>query len=158
MKYYDLSYLISPELSEKEAKDFSQQIADFLPKGGAVLDKGRSPFKMRLAYPIKKKQEAYLTCLNFFATPEKIKSFREKFNAEPKILRFLLFSEKLPKFKVAKKIRELPKVPRQRPLEKKVELKEIEKKLREILGSLPGDEPRRTDPKAKSRSLKDNRI
>ena len=131
MRYYDLTYLITPEFSEKEAKDFSQKILNLLQKAGGVLDKIKEPIKISLAYPIEKKRSAYLVSLNFLLGPEKIQDIKKELSFDPNILRFLLFSQKLPKTKKVKVTK--VKVPPKRPPEKKVELKEIEKKLEEIL-------------------------
>lgn len=132
MKYYDFTYLLSPDLGEKEAKDFSQEIINSLQKEEGVLQKTKDPLKIKLAYPIKKKERVWLSSLSFSLRPEKIQNLKEKFASDINILRFLLFSQKPSKIKPLKKAIKT----RRKPSEKKVELKEIEKKLEEILGSV----------------------
>lgn len=129
MKYYDLTYLISPEVSEKDAQDLSQNIVNFLQKEGKFLESVKTPSKIKLAYPVKKKDKAYLSFLNFFLEPGKIGNLKKKLDSENNILRFLISSKEPPRVEVPKRI---PKTPR-KPVRKKVELKEIEKKLEEIL-------------------------
>jgi ribosomal protein S6 len=124
IRYYQLAYLLSPELKKEEIEKIQQNLTSFLEKEG-VLDKVETPLKRTLFYPIKKKTEAFLGAVYFYLEPEKIKEFERKLKGEEKILRYLIVSEKAPKkIKVEKKIAK----------PKKVELKEIEKKIEEILG------------------------
>jgi len=130
MKHYNLTYLISPDLDEKKAKDFNQSIIDSLQKEGGVLSQVKMPAKIKLAYPIKKKGRAYFFSLSFSSGPEKIQNLKEKLGSDNNILRFLILGQKPQRIKIPKKV---VKIPSQKPAEKKVELKEIDKKLEEIL-------------------------
>jgi len=133
MHSYELTYLISPDLSEEELKIFPEKIDSFLEEEGGKSEGLKLPIKKRLAYPIKKKNEGYWGTLNFYLSPEKLESFEKKLKKEPKILRYLLLRERLPKKFEILQIRPKVKAPKVKK-EKKVELKEIEKKLEEILG------------------------
>jgi ribosomal protein S6 len=125
MRYYQLTYLISPELEKEELKKIEEKIMELLKKEGGIFDKLDSPLKRSLFYPIKKFREALLGSCYFFLEPESLKSIKEKLKSEDKILRFLITSEKAPK--------KIP-LPKKRARPRKVELKEFEKKLEEILG------------------------
>lgn len=136
MKNYELTYLISPELSEEEARAFQEKIISLIKEKGGVLNEANSPIKKRLAYQIKKQGQAYLAILNFQLNPEELAGLEKKIKLENKILRYLILTKKVTKI--------IPKAVRVRPVtkklketvsekEKKVELKEIEKKLEEIL-------------------------
>jgi len=127
MKYYELTYLISPELSTEEIEKFQEKLKSLIAEGGS-LDKISNPIKKKLAYPIKKKNEAFLATLNFYFNPEQLTNLQKKLMAEEKILRFLLLTRKKPKI-----LPEIPIKPK-KVIKPKVELKEIEKKLEEILG------------------------
>jgi small subunit ribosomal protein S6 len=132
MKLYELTYLISPEVSEQETKSLQEKTISTIEKMEGVLDESTLPFKIKLAYPIKKKTEAFFANLKFYLNEEKIKELENELRAEKKILRYLILTK--PKIKIAKTKKELPKpTPKIFPKEKKVELKEIEKKLEEIL-------------------------
>jgi small subunit ribosomal protein S6 len=123
MRYYQLAYLLSPELKKEEIEKIQKDLASFFEKEG-VLDKVEEPLKRTLFYPIKKKTEAFLGAIYFYLESEMIKELEKKLRREEKILRYLIVSEKAPKkIKVEKKIAK----------PKKVELKEIEKKIEEIL-------------------------
>lgn len=131
---YDLTYLLSPDLSLEEAKKITEKIIAFLQKEKGVFYQSKIPEKIKLAYPIQKKEQAYLVSLQFSLLPEKMPSLKKKLKGEDKILRFLVFKKKPSKIRkkvTPKKPSPLPK----KPSEKKVGLKEIEKKLEEILGS-----------------------
>ena len=129
MKDYELTYLISAELSNEEVTSFQEKIVSFIQNEGGILIEKIAPLKKALSYPIKKQIQAYLAVLNFQLNPEKLADFEKKIKAEDQILRYLILIK--PKIEVVKAV---PKkfVPKKAP-EKKVELKEIEKKLEEIL-------------------------
>jgi ribosomal protein S6 len=123
MRYYQLAYLLSPELKKEEIEKIQKELTSFFEKEG-VLDKVETLLKRTLFYPIKKKKEALLGVIYFFMESEKIKKLEKKLKGEEKILRYLIVSEKAPKkIKAEKKIKK----------PEKVELEEIEKKIEEIL-------------------------
>ena len=132
MKLYELTYLISPELPEEELKSLQEKINSLIQKGAGVLNEIKLPIKKKLAYPIKKQREAFLTDLSFYLEPDKLGSLEKELKSEKKILRYLILAK--PKLKIAK-VRKRPTkiIPKIPVKEKKVELKEIEKKLEEIL-------------------------
>jgi len=133
MKLYELTYLISPELSESELKSLNEKINSLIQKGTGVLNEVKLPIKKRLGQLIKKQREAFLINLSFYLEPDKLGSLEKELKSEKKILRYLILAR--PKIKIAKvrkrPTKVIPKIPVK---EKKVELKEIEKKLEEILG------------------------
>ena len=65
MKYYELSYLINPELSEEEVKILSEKVSKYAQEAKGVLDIAEIPVKKRLGYPIKKKRTAYFITTKF---------------------------------------------------------------------------------------------
>ena len=134
MKSYELTYLISPEVSEEELKSLNEKINSLIyQKEAGVLNEVKIPSKKRLAQPIKKQREAFLTNLSFYLEPDKLENLERQLKSEKKILRYLILVR--PKIKVAKVRKGLPKVIPKIPVkEKRVELEEIEKKLEEILG------------------------
>lgn len=125
MRYYQLTYLLSPELSKEEMKKVEEKLMNLLQKEGGGFDKFDVPLKRSLFYPIKKFKEVFLGSLYFFIETENLKNLEKGLKSEEKILRYLITSEKAPK-----KIPIIKKVVKP----KKVELKEFEKKLEEILG------------------------
>jgi len=136
MKNYELSYLINPELSEEEVKNLSQKITGYIQEEKGTVETLENPVRKRLGYPIKSKGTAYFISLSFYLKVENLASFQEKIKKEPEILRYILVNKK--KFKPEAIRRQMRTKNREgseteKPKEK-VELKEIEKKLEEILG------------------------
>ena len=145
MKHYELTYLITPELSEENVRAFQEKVIVLIKDEEGILEEVKVPLSRKLAYPIKKTGEplkytsAYLAVLNFQLNPEKISALEKKLKSENQILRYLLLTKR-PSRKVefiARRIvvpkTEIIEKPKVSEEEKKVELKEIEKKLEEIL-------------------------
>ena len=140
MKNYELTYLITSNFSMEEAQAFQGKITSFIQEEGGILTEEGILVRRKLAYPIKKQQQAYLASLTFQVSPEKIAGLEKKLKAEKEILRYLLII-KVPVKKMPQRIRRPARAPEITPeakevilpKEKKVELKEIEKKLEEIL-------------------------
>jgi ribosomal protein S6 len=125
MKLYQLTYIISPELSSEEAKNFSQEIDSLTLKKGKLIKPG-SPSRRILAYPIKKQTTAYLTRSEFYLDPQEIENFKKEIKnrasersegedenkvliaSKSKILRFLLLEKKILKKKPEKPRIKLP--------------------------------------------------
>jgi len=151
MGFYELTYLILPDLSEEEVKKISKDVGELIAQESGVLKKEAEPIKRKLGYPINKKAEAFLVSLDFELTPDKLEKLEKKLKSENKILRYLIFAKQSPE-----KIKKLfPREPRKSlermpfaevPSEKeaaktsfglsetkKIELKEIDKKIEEIL-------------------------
>jgi ribosomal protein S6 len=126
MRYYELTYLISPEVEKTKLKEIQEKILLAIRKYGGILDEENPALKRTLAYEIKKKKEAFLVSLTFFLNSEKLDDFKKEIEKEKEILRYLLFKKKAPKEKRIK-VKKIEKP-------KKVELEKIEEKLEEILG------------------------
>lgn len=135
-KNYELTYLISPDLSEEESKITQDKIASLVKNEGGVLNGATTPINKYLGIPIKKKRSAYLSSLSFQLGPEKLENVREGLKQESRILRYLILTQ--PKVRETAVRTRKPRLKEaqaevKKP-EAKVELKEIEKKLEEILG------------------------
>ena len=130
MRYYELTYIASPELSESDAKNIQQKLISSIQDKEGILDSSTNPEEIELSYLIKKRGQAYLTSLIFYFKSENIDNLKKEIKAENSILRFLLFAKKNPK-KV--KISKRSPAPVEKTEKKKVELKDIEQKLEEIL-------------------------
>ncbi|PIR02672.1 MAG: 30S ribosomal protein S6 [Candidatus Nealsonbacteria bacterium CG_4_9_14_0_2_um_filter_37_38] len=148
MKYYELTYLAKPDLSEENLNGLQRKITSFLQDGSGVLNELKNPIKKTLAYTIKKQKAAFLVTLGFYGEGGKICDFEKKLKSEPEILRYLIVSKKEQTLAatsemepargrredwISKKFKKVPSEIK-KPTEPKVELKEIEKKLEEILG------------------------
>lgn len=126
---YELSYLLSFKLEEKDALLELDKIHDFIKKSEGEIILEEAPAKRRLAYPIKKEQEAYFGWLEFLINPDKIEELKTHLRHQTDILRFLIFVKKEKKSAIKKmKERDLRK-----PLQPQEESNELEKKLNELI-------------------------
>jgi len=137
MQLYQLDYLVSPDVSEEKAKDFGNKIKSLIEEKGGSIIKTEILIRQVLAYEIKKFNEAFLASLSFNLEPEKLGSVEKELKTGKNILRYLLFKKKIIRIK-PKRRKAISFIKEVKTLEikpkRKVELKEIEKKLEEILG------------------------
>lgn len=128
MKYYELTYLASPDLSDEELKSSQEEINSLIQDEGGQVSEVNVPIKQELFLPKKGKNETYLVSLNFQLNPEKLTILEKKLKSEPKIFHYLILSKKptkaVPPARISVRGKRKPKV----------ELKEIEEKLKEIIG------------------------
>lgn len=129
MQLYELNYLLKPELTKEERASVQEKIKSFIQQEKSSLIHSIPPSKRELAYPIKKKKEAFLATLIFKLNPKDLSKIKKKIKSEKEIIRYLVFKKK-EELKKEKKVSPKKEI-KQKP---KVELKEIEKKLEEILG------------------------
>ncbi|MFH1780395.1 MAG: hypothetical protein ABH841_00055 [Candidatus Nealsonbacteria bacterium] len=117
MKLYELNYVPVPGMSEDEQKTLAERVVTALE-----------------APPISQHSNGFLTTVDFNSEPEKIQDIEERLKHEPQIQRCLVLKKKLFKFK-ARILRreEFSKKIEKETNQPKVEMKEIEKKLDEIL-------------------------
>jgi len=137
MLSYELTYLISPDLLEEELKALQEKIVSQIQEIGGILNEISRTIKKSLAYPLKKKTSAFLATLSFQLPPEKLEGLEKGLKAESQVLRYLILTETKTKPPVTfrKKVIEGKLIAsRKKVVGEKVELKEIEKKLEEILG------------------------
>jgi len=147
MKNYELSSLISSQLSEENIKSFSEKISALIKSEGAESINAKNPSRRRIGYAIKKERQAWFSVISFDLQPEKIEYLKTGLKALPEILRFMILNQKPvselainkilenkePKAETTEKnLGQTPEI--KEPKEEKVELEEIDKKLEEILG------------------------
>ncbi len=139
MKLYELTYLMPLDLPENEVKSLQEKINSFIADGQGMLDKIEDITKKRLGEPIRNQTAAQMGTLNFYMNPEKLADLEKKLKAENQIVRHMILHRKPRKAEVARRIRRVTPVTSEDSVKttekpKKVEIKEIEKKLEEILG------------------------
>jgi len=157
MKQYELSYLISPELSNEDVVAFGEKINSVLQDNGAVLGKLLAEKKIKLGYPIKKKVSAFIKTITFHIAPNKLIEVEKALKEKPEILRYFILCPK--EIKIVEKelifktkeaepeakseateaipVSDEPKEEAKETIEEKtkekVEFKDIDAKLKEIL-------------------------
>ena len=117
MKLYELTYIISPKLVEEERKKLSERVVSHIE-----------------AQPTSQQAiSSFLITLNFYTEPEKIQEIEKKLKEEQGIVRYMILKKVVSEAKHSKRMPRKPLIKPVKTEEKKVELKEIEKKLEEIL-------------------------
>jgi len=128
MKNYELTYIISPDLTEQEVENLSLKITAFIQEEGGSF---------KPSYSIKKKEGGFLNVLDFHIMPEKLGNLKKKLDSEKQILRYIILTKKIlkkiPDQETFTKKRRPQEPIDQRPGAEKVELEEIDKKIDEIL-------------------------
>jgi len=154
MKTYDLTYILSPEITSEETEAFAKEIESFVQSKEGVIIKQSNPIAKTLSYQIKKHASGFIGSLEFQLEPEALMELKEKMDKDEKVNRHMIVikhPEKKQKIRRTKNkntnefvvekespketIIEKKKEVEEKPVEtKKVELKDIEQKLEELLG------------------------
>ena len=149
MKFYELIYLISSEVDEKQRQSSVENVISLIKENQGDLKEENPLIEKRLAYPIKKQTIAFVGNLYFSLDSDKAQEIKDKLKQDNNILRFMFVVKKPEKIKeMRKRIKkpveiktdivgkqeqeEIKKDIETKPKEK-VGLKEIEKELDAIL-------------------------
>lgn len=150
MKFYELTYLISSEIDEKQRQGSVENIISLIKENQGDLKEENPLTEKPLAYPIKKQTTAFVGNLYFTLDSDKVREIENKLKQDNNILRVMFVVKKPEKIKemrtrikkpveirndIVKKQEDKEEIKKEiKPKEKvKVELKEIEKELDEIL-------------------------
>ncbi|MCX6722369.1 MAG: 30S ribosomal protein S6 [Candidatus Staskawiczbacteria bacterium] len=159
MKTYELTYIISPEISLEEAEAKGKEIEKAISgREGAIL-KQLNPVARTFSYPIGKKASGFFANLEFQLEPEKLLELKEIIEKDGKIVRHMIIIKQAAEMKKERRTRTKPvletatvsnpafvieqKTETEKPAsakasagkeKEKVELKDIEQTLDELLG------------------------
>jgi len=130
MKNYELVCLISPDLNNEQVQKIQEEIGSFLVESqGVILSQKIDPAARSLGLEIKGKEKAFLFSFLFTAPPSQINEVEKKIKEKKEIIRHVLLFKK--------RLKERRKKMRSEKMEKssvqKVEFKDIDKKIEEIL-------------------------
>lgn len=114
MKTYELTYIISLELTKEEAEMIIKEIESFIEKNEGIILKRENLIAKTLSYSVKGQSSGFLNVVDFQLNPEKLNELEKKIKKEEKILRHMI----------------LIKNP-----EKKLKIKRGEKKFKFALGT-----------------------
>ena len=155
MKTYELTYIVSPELISEEAETKAKEIETLIQGREGMVSRQNTPMAKTLAYPIKKQASGYLGVLEFQLEPEKLSEMEKILKKDERIVRHMIVIKNPPKPRKIRGsktkipsvfgIKTMPEKTEEKPVpeasdakaektDKKVELKDIEQKLDEILG------------------------
>ncbi|MCX6759814.1 MAG: 30S ribosomal protein S6 [Candidatus Nealsonbacteria bacterium] len=153
MRIYEINYIVSGSSTEEELKSISEKINGFITESSGKVEKTAEPAKKSLGFRMSGQKDIYFNSVIFSMPQENIIEFEKKVKGENNISRYNLLkrnkviSDSLRKFprRRSKPLgpsdglsflespspKEGKKEERARP--KKVELKEIDQKIEEIL-------------------------
>lgn len=140
---YEIGLLIKPELSEQEAAAELGNVRLEIEKHNGILESTTDPKPRKLAYPIKKVTQAYFAALQFSVSPAAITIIEKIVSTNQNILRCLVLTwtrtsaQPMLKKPLRMKTTETPVLYSPAKTEEageKVDEKELDKKLDEILG------------------------
>ena len=144
-KEYELLCILSPRLEGENLDKTKNEISELVQKAGGVINFKESS-KKPLAYPINKEGQGIFLISQVSILPEKVVELLKELKTNKQILRFLInqleqTKEEAETPKAMKKIQARPKKaqPEPKPSEPKPSeetLKEIDKKLDEIIGDI----------------------
>ena len=152
MKKYELTYIISPEITNEESMALAKEIESFVQSKEGVILNQINPVAKTLAYPIKKHASGFMCVLEFQSEPELLAELEDKINKNTKIVRHIIAVKKPLKARKERRAKQpvAPSFVKEEKIEnkelqdsdshkasiekEKIELKDIEQKLEELLG------------------------
>lgn len=148
MKTYELTYIISPEITQEEAGALAKEFESFIQSNEGSVLKQENPIAKTLSHQVKKHASGFVGSIEFQLEPEKIIQLEERIKKDGKISRHMVIIKEPVKAAKERRTRTKPvtdlqpetKIEAREPVtpktepKQKVELKDIEQKLDEILG------------------------
>ena len=152
MKKYELTYIISPEITNEESMALAKEIESFVQSKEGVILNQINPVAKTLAYPIKKHASGFMCVLEFQSEPELLTELEDKINKNTKIVRHIIAVKRPLKIRKERRAKQpvAPSLVKEEKIEnkelqdsdshkasiekEKIELKDIEQKLEELLG------------------------
>ena len=89
MKNYELTYIVSPDISDQELEILTAKVTDSIREETGSVEKTSMPSKIKLGYLIKKKAEAFLISSYFSLDQDKIANLEKKLKEQNDILNSL---------------------------------------------------------------------
>jgi small subunit ribosomal protein S6 len=90
MRSYELMILLDPNLQDEEISALVKEIQQTIKKNQGKIGKVNQWGKRKLAYEIKKFQEAFYVVLNFELEPANIANIEKSIKFEENIIRYLI--------------------------------------------------------------------
>jgi len=86
---YELVYLLNPNTSEEKQKEIVDRLKGYIEQMGGIVDRFELWEKRRLAYPIKKFNEAFYYILNFQGYGKIVEELERRLRVTDEVIRFL---------------------------------------------------------------------
>lgn len=101
-KEYEMSYLLTPEIAEDKVELEIAELKKIISENGGDITQTDPPEKRRLAYPVKKQNQAYFGVVYFNIDQESLDKIKKTLALYKKVIRYLILNKALkPKPKMA---------------------------------------------------------
>ena len=124
MKTYELTYIVSPEITSEEAEAKGKEIESLIQGKEGVVLKQSNPIAKTLSYPIKKSASGFFGAIEFQSEPEKLAELGEVLAKDGKIVRHMVIIKRAAEFKKERRTRTKPAAIPLMEMEQKIEVKE----------------------------------
>jgi ribosomal protein S6 len=132
LQLYEIGYLLKNDGSEEKLQKSIARIRMEIQALKGIIIEEMNPKRHNLSYPILKNNEAFFGLIKFLCAKENINKITDNFKKSPDIIRSLIVKVN---YKKSAKIKKQPSYKKKGFSEEKQEqIKEIDKKLEEILG------------------------
>ncbi|OHA14093.1 MAG: hypothetical protein A2909_02750 [Candidatus Tagabacteria bacterium RIFCSPLOWO2_01_FULL_39_11] len=133
LQLYEMGYLLKNEWSEEKLQNSATELMVKIQAHKGIIIEEINSKRCHLNYPILKNDDAFFGSIKFLCARENIKKINDDLKNNQAFIRFLIAKTG---YKKPSKIKSLtPHKRKERPEEKKEQIKEIDKKLEEILGN-----------------------
>jgi small subunit ribosomal protein S6 len=89
LKDYETVFIMTPVLSDEQAKEAVKRYKDYLSQAGAELVHSENWGLKKLAYPIKKKSSGFYSLFQYKADSNFVSTFELNMKRDERVLRFL---------------------------------------------------------------------
>jgi len=90
MNRYETVFILTPVLSEDQAKEAVAKFRDLITQSEGTIKHEENWGLRKLAYPIDKKSTGFYNLIEFESNPEFIKQFEIAFRRDERVMRFLV--------------------------------------------------------------------
>jgi len=90
MKTYDLTYILTPEITSEEAEAFAKEIETFVQSKEGTVVKHLNPVAKTLSYQIKKHASGFIGSIEFILEPEALLELKQKMGKNAKVNRHMI--------------------------------------------------------------------
>jgi small subunit ribosomal protein S6 len=90
MRKYEVMYLISPQLSEEELNQLTEDLKKDIESLGGEVQTVDNWGKRTLAYPVKKFNDGYYVVMTFLFPQNQLPEFERRLKLREKVLRYMI--------------------------------------------------------------------